>query len=483
MKKLSLLLALAAIVTAILPSCAGGKEAAATTTAETAAESETSEIDARMAISDELPERDFGGREFRIYSSPGRETTFYAEEQNGEVINDAIFNAIATTEERFGVDVVNIESGGDDVGHNDKIRTAITAGDDAFEIAENHDSLSGGLAVQGLLLNLYDIPHLNYTKPWWPSHAVESLTYRDKMFLASSNFSYRGFHWTRVIYFNKDLLVDYNMEEPYGYVFDGTWTLDRFISLVKDTYEDLNGNSTRDDDDLFGYVAKGPIYCYLEQYRLNPVIKTEDGGLELGVNNERTLTLVEKMYSLLHESAGGLIRDFEGAEKIFGSKRALFAFGYISDAVDKYRYTDVNYGIVMQPKLDEAQDSYYAEYTDRFLLFPITSQDTDFSGMIFEAMSAEGYKQIFPAYYEIALKQKFTYDDESVQVLDIINDVRVIDFSYVYIPDINGMLNTLFYGTPSRDFASLYARNEKSLNAKLKQITTSYEKLEERLGT
>jgi hypothetical protein len=66
MKKLSLLLALAAIVTAILPSCAGGKEAAATTTAETAAESETSEIDARMAISDELPERDFGGREFRI---------------------------------------------------------------------------------------------------------------------------------------------------------------------------------------------------------------------------------------------------------------------------------------------------------------------------------------------------------------------------------------------------------------------------------
>jgi hypothetical protein len=61
--------------------------------------------------------------------------------------------------------------------------------------------------------------------------------------------------------------------------------------------------------------------------------------------------------------------------------------------------------------------------------------------------------------------------------------VRVIDFSYVYIPDINGMLNTLFYGTPSRDFASLYARNEKSLNAKLKQITTSYEKLEERLGT
>jgi len=77
---------------------------------------------------------------------------------------------------------------------------------------------------------------------------VDSLTFQGKMFLGSSNFSFRGFHWTRVIYFNKDLLLDYNMEEPYKYVFDGTWTLDRFISLVKDTYEDLNGNSQRDDE-------------------------------------------------------------------------------------------------------------------------------------------------------------------------------------------------------------------------------------------
>jgi ABC-type glycerol-3-phosphate transport system substrate-binding protein len=484
MKKVSFILVLTIALSLIVSSCAGEKDggAAADTTTATVSDAETSEVDARKAISDDLPDRDFDGRQFRIFSSPGRETTFYAEEQDGEVINDAIFNAIATTEERFNVDIVNVPSGGDDVGHNDKIRSTITAGEDAFEIAENHDSLSGGLAVQGLLLNLYDIPYLNYTKPWWPSNAVESLTFRDKMFLASSNFSFRGFHWTRVYFFNKDLLLDYNMEEPYKYVFDGTWTLDRFISMTKDTYEDLNGNSQRDDEDLFGYVAKGPIYCYLEQYRLNPVIKTEDGGLELGVNNERTLTLVEKMYSLLHESKGGMIRDFATTEKIFSSKRALFAHGYISNAVDIYRYTDVNYGIVMQPKLDESQDSYYGEYTDRFMLFPITSLDTDFSGMIFEAMSAEGYKQIFPAYYEIALKQKFTYDDESVQVLDIINEVRVIDFSYVYIPDINGILNMLFYNNPSRDFSSLYAKTEKSLNAKLNQIIKSYEKLEEQLA-
>ena len=68
------------------------------------------------------------------------------------------------------------------------------------------------------------------------------------------------------------------MEEPYKYVFDGTWTLNTLVSLVKDTYVDPNGNSPRDSDDLYGYVAEGPIYCHLEQYDLTPLIKTADGG-------------------------------------------------------------------------------------------------------------------------------------------------------------------------------------------------------------
>ncbi len=484
MKKFSLFMALLLMLTVVLSACAGDKDngSGADTTAPASNEEETSEIDARKAIPDDLPANNYDGREFRIYSSTGRETTFYTDEQDGEVINDAIFAAIGTTEERFNVDIVNIDSGGDDVVHSDKIRQVITSGEDAFEVAENHDSLSGGLAIQGLFHNVYDIPHLNFEKPWWPSNAVESLTYRGQMYLASSNFSYRGFHWTRVLFFNKDLIVDYNMEEPYKYVLDGTWTLDKFSSMVKDIFEDLNGNSKEDLEDRYGYVAKGPIYCYLEMFDLTPVIKTEDGGLQIGVNNERTITLVEKMYSLLHESKGGIILDYAGTEKLFGSQLAVFGFGEVGDAVEKYRYTEVNYGIVMLPKLDEKQENYLAEYTDRFLLFPITSLDTDFSGVIFEAMSAEGYKQIFPAYYEIALKQKFTFDDESVKVLDMINDVRVLDFSYIYIPDINGMLQTLLFSSPSKDFASLYAKNEKLLNAKLKQITTSYEKLEEQLG-
>ena len=41
-------------------------------------------------------------------------------------------------------------------------------------------------------------------------------------------------------------------------------------------------------------------------------------------------------------------------------------------------------------------------------------------------------REVYPAYYEIALKKKYSYDDESVKVLDMVVDNRVFDFGYVY---------------------------------------------------
>jgi hypothetical protein len=89
-----------------------------------------------------------------------------------------------------------------------------------------------------------------------------------------------------------------------------------------------------------------------------------------------------------------------------------------------------------------------------------------------EAMSAEGYKKIIPGYYEVALKQKFTYDDESVQILELINKVRILDFAFVYCNNFNGIVNELLNPTkPSKDFASLYAKREKTLAESVTKVS------------
>ena len=100
------------------------------------------------------------------------------------------------------------------------------------------------------------------------------------------------------------------------------------------------------------------------------------------------------------------------------------------------------------------------------------------TGMMIEAMSAEGYKRIVPAYYEVALKVKYSQDDESVQMIEIINDASRPSFSWC-LENWQGLqmsLYTLIFGSSS-DYASYYAKTVKPAKARIKYVVKCYEKL------
>jgi hypothetical protein len=94
-------------------------------------------------------------------------------------------------------------------------------------------------------------------------------------------------------------------------------------------------------------------------------------------------------------------------------------------------------------------------------------------------MAAEGYKQINPAYYEIALKKKYMHDDESVQILDIIVNSRNISFAYVYDnwEGFGHMLNDLFTTNPTRDFVSYYERRLGSAQRRVDAMNSAFEEM------
>ena len=49
-----------------------------------------------------------------------------------------------------------------------------------------------------------------------------------------------------------------------------------------------------------------------------------------------------------------------------------------------------------------------------------------------EALAAESYKTVIPAYYDISLKVKQTRDDESGEMLDLIRGSLWMNFGYSY---------------------------------------------------
>ncbi len=65
---------------------------------------------------------------------------------------------------------------------------------------------------------------------------------------------------------------------------------------------------------------------------------------------------------------------------------------------------------------------------------PVTAaeENLDTIGLLTEALSAESYKKLVPAYYDTALKVKSARDERSVAMLDRILENRVFDFGFVY---------------------------------------------------
>lgn len=448
-------------------------------------ENPTEEVDSRTSISDDLPAKDYGGYEFRVYTNEQTDYGNFAQKfapdsEIGEVVNDAVYRRNKTIEDRFNVSIKTISTGTDQQQHTNKIKTALLAGEDAFDVAFVHCIWGPNLTLEGFAYNLLEVPAFNFDKPWWQKQTNEELTMGNKMFLGSNSIFYAGLASTKVIYFNREKIADYGLEMPYQTVFDGKWTLDKLTSMTKDCYEDLNGNGQKDREDFYGYVSFSIHNGFLTAFDI-PILEKSNDSIEVVVNNEKTVNFVEKIYDWYYNSTGVLVdADYssEWDQQMFANGQALFAFGRLKDAVNRYVASNVEYGIVPMPKYDEAQANYRAFSVDEFFMLPHTAngEALERSGIILEALSAEGYKQIIPAYYEIALKNKYLQDEESVKVLDLINDCRTISFAYVYDnwEGFGHMCGQLFGTNPTREFTSFYEKRMASSDKRIATIVKGF---------
>ena len=53
------------------------------------------------------------------------------------------------------------------------------------------------------------------------------------------------------------------------------------------------------------------------------------------------------------------------------------------------------------------------------MMVPITISDPERTSIIIEALNAETYKQVVPAYYDTALKNRYSRDAESAEMQSI----------------------------------------------------------------
>ena len=79
----------------------------------------------------------------------------------------------------------------------------------------------------GFFVNLLTAPNLDLTKPWYNRQGIDEMTIDGKCYIVMNDILLSPNDATSITIFNKKLLKDFSLDDPYSLVNEGKWTIDR----------------------------------------------------------------------------------------------------------------------------------------------------------------------------------------------------------------------------------------------------------------
>ncbi|MBQ7337022.1 MAG: hypothetical protein IJW40_01055 [Clostridia bacterium] len=401
------------------------------------------------------------------------------EDPTGDMLDDQVWRRNSYVEETYNV-VITTEYCMANTEMPTKIRAATSTNDDTYQMMVQRSANLTSMWTEGLFYNLRgeEMHHIDLEQPWWNQSSVETFTFGNVTQFAASEMLLLDKSETGCVFFSTVLQNDFSLPNFYEMVEEGEWTWEALRESAEIVVDDLNGDDVMDANDRWGssgnraplpylYVASGYSFAEID----------EDGHIFTTIGEDESIDfLVEIHDEMIYQDShahSDVIPDF-GIAKKFKANEVLFTY-YSVKMSNNLRDMESNYGILPMPKYDKYQDNYYNLIMpdgDSVIGVPISCGDTELTSLVIEALSAESYYTVYPAFYDVVLMSKFTRDAESQDMLKIIFDTRVYDIGAIYgLGNYHGQLITYaatHYG--DSNIASLYAANENAITASIKQL-------------
>jgi len=442
-----------------------------------------------------LEAKDFGGYEFKFLTRAWPTTVdweewdhrdLYAEEVNGDIINDAVFNRNKKIEEKYNIEI-------SEVGVNDCVGTArktVKAGDDIYDVVCPHLMEVAGLAQDGTISDIFQVPYLDFDKPWWNQGCARDLSIGHKLFVMQGDLLILDNDAMEAMIFNKALLQEQALESPYEIVKRGEWTFEKLYDMSRNVSKDLNGDGKMYiKDDLFGCILQADVdISFIVSGGEKICSKDEDDYPIITYGTERCYKISDWIVKFMLDEDNvinlhryyGQFGIYDEQVKMMQENRALFSWIRMR-IVERLRAMETDFGILPLPKLDKNQDKYITHmnpHTGAGISIPRTASDLERTGMILEDLSAESRYTLQPAYYDLNLQGKFMRDEESREMLDIILANTAYDIGYIY--DFGGFsLTIVWYGRDKKiNHASQFEKMQGKMLKDIEKTIAAYEKLD-----
>ncbi|MBO5219700.1 MAG: hypothetical protein J6C52_09735 [Clostridia bacterium] len=482
MKRCTTLLLLAAMA-AQLTAC-GGDAPAADTTAGDSAAADTTAAEVSEYVN---PGVDYGGKTVTVaahhYESEWKIDAYFltVEEENGDVINDAIVKSRRAVEEtlnvKFELMPLDIKARTDP----SPLTKFILAGEDAFQISILRTAaLPGMLATPSMVVDLNEIDTLDLSHSWWDQNSRAEYELYGRQFAVVGDMCFFTNGAPIVTYFNKTIVEDLKLDDLYKLVYDGKWTLDKMIKMSEEASMDLNGDSQISFEDRFGFAGEQSSMGYLlagAGIRFSE--KDKDGTPALVLNNERTASVTEKLKTFFRNDTTTVLDGKTRYNSVYKSvyseymvptfmdNRLLFLSNQLLVALD-LREMEADFGIIPPPKLDEAQKNYHSSSNRAWcdnVMIPATNTDLDMTGHVLDALSWQYQQNVTPAFIDQTVLGKSVRDEDSAKMIEIIRENLVYDVAIMFNwGSIVNKINDLSLKS-DQNFASQYASVESAVTA------------------
>lgn len=388
-------------------------------------------------------------KEFHIYTSDDmvmyQRYTFAKDEERSDAMSKALYDRELMVEEYLGVDITHELT--DVFGAiRRNVQAMVMSGENTYQLVLTHPI--GGvqaMVTEDILYDFNDFTYVDLSKDWWNIEANDNLEIGGKQYFAVSDYLIPD---PNCILVNLDLLEQYKLDNPYDIVREGKWTVDKMIEMMQHVTLD-NGDNVWDIKDQYGLGTPNDWYLnsFIYSSGLMLMGKNSDGEFELKFGDERTYTMMEKMDELINNPSTFVYHwnnnNFDETTLDISTGRVLFNIATVR-RLYTLRDTNVNYGILPYPKLDESQDTYTNNDWSGLMCVPKTVEDPDMVGQVISLLSYYSDTTTRPAYFDVMLGEKLSRDEDSREMLDIIFDNVVYDAGFNYF-GFTANMQKLFY--------------------------------------
>ena len=442
-----------------------------------------------------LPENiNLGGKEISVYrwtNLSQAEFDVSDEQLDGDPIADSVYKRNLYTEQLLNIEFEFYDWGYYDNGLGqmiqacDELKNAMSDASTSVDIIANYSRVVPTGAIRGLCSDLTALDNLDISKEWWPQNLKNEIAIFDNIMFLSGDVSTSLILMTYALFYNKTLAEAYGIDNIIQLVDDGDWTIDKLIEVTKVGYEDI--------DDVSGKSIGDQFAITFDYWNADAIV--QGCGFKLLENTADGIRLATAFPTATFGDFLGKLGKWSATDNVFndasytGGASAAFVDGRSLFMISAFnlgftlQQTDVDYGIIPMPKLNESQENYITTAANSYSMYSISRQSKhpEDAAAALQTLGYYGLQYTTPAVFEVTLQGKFSKDEDTMRLLNTIKSGVQFDLGLLFPRQVDGICDLPTMAIKNNEEWSVKINNRK-LQMLNKMVEALNEDIRENLG-